>query len=150
MAYRRAVVALQCCWRRKLARRELRARRQEAREAGKLLKDKAALDEKLKETLAILETVQNQRNELRQLYKVRPLRLSGCLKIATTTVLLHSNEKPHLLQSRKCSGNGLPASCMPRFVLRAESKILVCRKRRQLERLPRQNRQSCCRAIKQL
>ena len=70
MAYRRAVVALQCCWRRKLARRELRARRQEAREAGKLLKDKAALDEKLKETLAILETVQNQRNELRQLYKV--------------------------------------------------------------------------------
>ena len=70
VAYRSTVVALQCCWRRKLARRELRARRQEAREAGKLLKDKAALDEKLKETLAILETVQNQRNELRQLYKV--------------------------------------------------------------------------------
>ena len=70
VAYRKAIVALQCCWRRKLARRELRARRQEAREAGKLLKDKAALDEKLKETLAILETVQNQRNELRQLYKV--------------------------------------------------------------------------------
>lgn len=73
VSYRSAVVSLQCCWRRKLARRELRARRQEAREAGKLLKDKAALDEKLKETLAILETVQNQRNELRQLYKVRTL-----------------------------------------------------------------------------
>jgi len=44
----------------------------EAREAGKLLQDKNALDEKLKETLVILETVQNQRNELRQLYKVSP------------------------------------------------------------------------------
>lgn len=55
-----------------MARRELRSRRMEAREAGKLLQDKNALDEKLKETLAILETVQNQRNELRQLYKVPP------------------------------------------------------------------------------
>ena len=62
-------MALQCCWRRKLARRELRRRRTEAREAGKLLQDKQALDEKLKETVAVLETVQNQRNELRQAYK---------------------------------------------------------------------------------
>ena len=64
-------MALQCCWRRKTARRELRRRRKEAQEAGKLLQDKQALDAKLKETLAILETVQNQRNDLRQACKVR-------------------------------------------------------------------------------
>ena len=98
---------VQCCWRRKLARRELRRRKAEAREAGKLLQDKQvllclttnfycdlfarhdviiesacfvagrckshskqALDVKLKEITAVLENVQNQRNELRQLYKV--------------------------------------------------------------------------------
>jgi hypothetical protein len=72
VSYRKSVVALQCCWRRKIARRELRSRRMEAREAGKLLQDKNALDEKLKETLIVLETVQNQRNELRQQYKVSP------------------------------------------------------------------------------
>ena len=70
LAYRRAVVVLQCCWRRKTARRELRRRRKEAQEAGKLLQDKQALDAKLKETLAVLETVQNQRNDLRQACKV--------------------------------------------------------------------------------
>jgi myosin-5 len=62
---------MQCCWRRKLARRELRRRKAEAREAVKLLQDKQALDVKLKEITAVLENVQNQRNELRQLYKVR-------------------------------------------------------------------------------
>ena len=63
-------MALQCCWRCKLARRELRSRRKEAREATKLLEDKQALDVKLKETIATLEHVQNQRNELKQAYKV--------------------------------------------------------------------------------
>lgn len=70
LAYRRAIVALQCCWRRKTARRELRRRRTEAREATKLLQDKQNLDAKLKETMAMLENVQNQRNEIRQSYKV--------------------------------------------------------------------------------
>jgi myosin-5 len=58
-------------WRSKRAKRELRRRRQEARESGKLLQDKQALEARLKELQAILETVQNQRNELKQLYKVR-------------------------------------------------------------------------------
>ncbi|KAK9809830.1 hypothetical protein WJX72_000004 [[Myrmecia] bisecta] len=66
---RRGCVAGQTLWRSKLARRELRRRRAAAREAGKLLQDKNALESKLKETLAILETVQNQRNELRQQFR---------------------------------------------------------------------------------
>ena len=65
-------VLLQTRWRSKLAKRELRRRRAEARESGKLLQDKQALEHRLKEMQAILETVQNQRNELKQLYKVRP------------------------------------------------------------------------------
>lgn len=67
-------MALQCCFRAKIARRELRNRRKEAREATKLLQDKQALDVKLKETIATLEHVQNQRNELKHAYKVLILR----------------------------------------------------------------------------
>ena len=37
LLYRRRVVRLQCAWRSKLARRELRQRRASQREAGKLL-----------------------------------------------------------------------------------------------------------------
>lgn len=62
---------MQSLWRGKLARRELRRRRQEAREAGKLLQDKQALESKLREVQNVLETVQGQRNELRQQYRVR-------------------------------------------------------------------------------
>ncbi len=62
---------MQTRWRSKLAKRELRRRRAEARESGKLLQDKQALEHRLKEMQAILETVQNQRNELKQLYKVQ-------------------------------------------------------------------------------
>ncbi|KAL0034959.1 hypothetical protein WJX79_002631 [Trebouxia sp. C0005] len=69
LLYRRRVVRLQCAWRSKLARRELRQRRASQREAGKLLQDKKALEDRLKEVQNILETVQNQRNELRQQYK---------------------------------------------------------------------------------
>lgn len=69
--YRRAVVAAQGAWRCKLARRELRRRRAEAREAGKLLQDKQALESKLREVQNILEVVQRQRNELRQQCRVR-------------------------------------------------------------------------------
>ncbi len=36
------------------------------------MQDKKALEDRLKEVQTILETVQNQRNELRQLYKVGP------------------------------------------------------------------------------
>lgn len=57
-------------WRSKVARAELRRRRAEARESGKLLQDKQALEVRLKEVQGILETVQNQRNELKQLFKV--------------------------------------------------------------------------------
>ena len=41
---RRGVIAAQCCWRRRAARRELRRRRAEAREAGKLLQVSLAQD----------------------------------------------------------------------------------------------------------
>ena len=61
----------QSLWRGKCARRELRRRRAEAREAGKLLQDKQALEVKLREIQNVLETVQGQRNELRQQYRVR-------------------------------------------------------------------------------
>ena len=69
--YRRGAIALQCAWRCKLARRELRKRRTQSRESGKLLQDKQALEGKLREVQNILQTVQTQRNELRQQYKVR-------------------------------------------------------------------------------
>jgi hypothetical protein len=42
----------------------------EAKEQGKLLQDKAALEVKLQEQVATLELVQTQRNELKQSYKV--------------------------------------------------------------------------------
>lgn len=53
-----------------MARRELRALRQQAREGTKLLEDKKVLEQKVHELQAMLETVQGQRNELRQ--QVRP------------------------------------------------------------------------------
>ncbi len=62
---------LQSLWRAKCARRELRRRRAEAREAGKLMQDKQALESKLKDVQNVLATVQNQRNELRQQFRVR-------------------------------------------------------------------------------
>jgi chromosome segregation ATPase len=45
---------------------ELRHLKSEAREAGKLLEDKKALEAKLREVQGTLELVQGQRNELRQ------------------------------------------------------------------------------------
>lgn len=69
--WRRAVIALQCRWRQKLARRELRRRRTEAREATKLLQDKVNLEGRMQELQALVETLQGQRNELKQSYKVR-------------------------------------------------------------------------------
>jgi hypothetical protein len=68
---------VQSLWRGKCARRELRRRRTEAREAGKLMQDKQALEVKLRELQNVLETVQNQRNELRQQCRVRVC-LPGC------------------------------------------------------------------------
>lgn len=67
---RRGVIAAQCLWRCKLAKRELRKRRVAARESGKLLQDKQFLEVKVRELQTVLENVQNQRNELRQQYRV--------------------------------------------------------------------------------
>ena len=47
----------------------------QAREAGRLLQDKQALESRLKEMERILATVQDQRNELKQQYKVRCIML---------------------------------------------------------------------------
>jgi myosin-5 len=64
--FRSAVIKAQCAWRRKLAKRELRRRRAEARESGKLLQDKQDLEKKVVEQENVLTNLQNQRNELRQ------------------------------------------------------------------------------------
>jgi myosin-5 len=64
--FRGAVIKAQCAWRRKLAKRELRRRRTEARESGKLLQDKQDLEKKVVEQENVLANLQNQRNELRQ------------------------------------------------------------------------------------
>lgn len=61
-----AVIIAQCAWRRKLAKRELRRRRTEAKESGKLLQDKQALEVKVRDLQKKIETLQRQRNELRQ------------------------------------------------------------------------------------
>ena len=61
---------MQTRWRGKIAKAELRRRRAEARESGKLLQDKQALEGRLKEVQTVLETVQNQRNDLKQQFRV--------------------------------------------------------------------------------
>lgn len=77
LEFRRGVVLVQSAWRRRRARRELRRLRQEAREATKLLQDKRSLEEKVAELQNVLEVVQNQRNELKQQYKVRVGSMKG-------------------------------------------------------------------------
>lgn len=61
-----AAVVVQSAFRFQLAKKEYRQLRSEAREATKLLADKQALEEKLKEVQNTLEVVQSQRNDLRQ------------------------------------------------------------------------------------
>jgi hypothetical protein len=56
-----------CCDKLCGLRRSLRA---EAREAVKLMQDKRFLESKVAEMTGTLELVQNQRNELKQSYKV--------------------------------------------------------------------------------
>lgn len=68
--YRHGVVTAQGLWRVRVARRRLRALRMEAREAGKLMQDKRFLEHKVAELAATLELVQNQRNDIRQQFKV--------------------------------------------------------------------------------
>lgn len=63
---RKAAIAIQSAHRVKVARKALRSLRQQAREGTKLLEDKKALETKVAELQSMLETVQNQRNELRQ------------------------------------------------------------------------------------
>ncbi|GFR45863.1 hypothetical protein Agub_g7314 [Astrephomene gubernaculifera] len=66
---RDAVLVVQSGYRIKVARRALRHLRQQAREGTKLLEDKKALEQKVHELQSMLETVQDQRNELRQQVK---------------------------------------------------------------------------------
>ncbi|GLC68235.1 hypothetical protein PLESTF_000665000 [Pleodorina starrii] len=69
LATRKAAMAVQNGFRIKVARRELRTLRQQPCEGTKLLEDKKALEQKVHELQAMLETVQGQRNELRQQVK---------------------------------------------------------------------------------
>lgn len=66
---RNAAICMQSRWRGVKARRELKRLRAEAREARKLLEDKRILENKVKEMQATLETVQDQRNELKRQVK---------------------------------------------------------------------------------
>lgn len=59
------IVLCQTRWRCRMAKRELRKLRVEARESGKLLKDKRALENRCQELQDILNTVQNQRSEVK-------------------------------------------------------------------------------------
>lgn len=106
-SYRKAIVALQCCWRSKVARKELRNRRKEAREATKLLQDKQALDVKLKETIATLEHVQNQRNELKQAYKVPIAHSSVAMKCSEELRLLKILDSAHSRGAAVCNPHAL-------------------------------------------
>ncbi|WPT16300.1 Myosin-11 [Picochlorum sp. SENEW3] len=67
--YLRVVVLSQSLWRAKMSRAEVARRRMEARESGKLMKDKEALESKLEKLRVISETVTNQRNDLRKQLK---------------------------------------------------------------------------------
>jgi len=66
---RNAAICMQSHWRGVVSRRELKRLRAEAREARKLLEDKRILENKVKEMHATLETVQDQRNELKRQVK---------------------------------------------------------------------------------
>jgi len=63
------IVKVQTRWRVRVAKRELRRLRKEARESTKLLKDKRTLELRVQELQDIVNTVQNQRNELKQSLK---------------------------------------------------------------------------------
>ena len=65
----RVIILAQSLWRAKMARVEVSQRRVAARESGKLLKDKEALERKLEKLQEVSETIKNQRNDLRQLLK---------------------------------------------------------------------------------
>eukprot|EP00210_Caulerpa_lentillifera_P001139 g1097.t1 len=64
-----AIIVVQSYWRGLIARRELKALRLEAREARKLLEDKRILEAKVNEMQNTLETVQDQRNDLKKQVK---------------------------------------------------------------------------------
>ena len=85
--YRHGVVAAQGLWRSKLARRKLRALRAEAREAGKLMQDKRFLETKVAELTSTLELVQNQRNDLRQQFRVRAVMPNTAVIVEGLTVI---------------------------------------------------------------
>ena len=66
----RRVLRLQCLWRCKLARRELRKRRQAARAADKILQDKKDLEARVAELQRILEQARVERSGFRQALRV--------------------------------------------------------------------------------
>ena len=68
-SYLGVVIVAQSLWRAKMSRAEVARRRMEARESGKLMKDKEALESKLEKLRAISDTVTNQRNDLRKQLK---------------------------------------------------------------------------------
>ncbi|WIA40194.1 hypothetical protein OEZ86_013582 [Tetradesmus obliquus] len=76
-ALREAALLVQGAFRCKRAVGELRHLKSEAREAGKLLEDKKALEAKLREVQGTLELVQGQRNELRAEVKALKAELAG-------------------------------------------------------------------------
>ncbi len=74
----RRILRLQSLWRCKLARRELRKRRQAARAADKILQDKKDLEQRVAELLRVLEQARVERSGFRQALRVR----DRCMQIA--------------------------------------------------------------------
>ena len=110
---RRGVVAAQGLWRCKLARRKLRALRAEAREAGKLMQDKRFLETKVVELTSTLELVQNQRNDLRQQFRVRflcPSSVPAVSSLRMSSFPTAATEHLYYEGSRGCSGTGRSTS----------------------------------------
>lgn len=101
VSIRNSVIRIQTHWRGLVARRELRRLRQEAREARKLLEDKRLLEEKVKEMQGTLETVQDQRNDLKRQVKESKTAVAEVLaKLAKA-----EEERDELLAAQKANLN---------------------------------------------
>ena len=91
---KRRIVRLQCLWRSKLARRELRRRRQAARAAEKILQDKKDLEGRVAELQRILEQARVERSNFRQNLRVAPSCISDFRRGLHCCVLAEFSQFP--------------------------------------------------------
>jgi len=99
--HRNAVITFQTHWRGLVARRELKKLRAAAREAAKLLEDKRILEAKVKELQSTIETVQDQRNEMkRQMKEMKAAEAEAKEKLAKA-----EDARDELLSAQKANLN---------------------------------------------